>query len=547
MPQDAFNLRRIAEEENLLLKGGKINRIIQPNKDEVSFNIYTGKNVLKLILSTNASNARVCISETEKDPPLVAPNFCMLLRKHLLGGEILSVEQIAFERIIAVTVHCVSDFSACDRVLYCEIMGKYSNLVLVENGIILGALKTTSLEENARRLLFAGAKYILPEPQDKVSPSDREALSDVLSRLYGDEAEYIFTHVSGVARQTANRMVEVYERNISLSEHIYTYLFEGETKPCVQIKDGAPVDFSAKELPSSIPFDCVWKAQDYFFTYRETLKEFEGKRLKLKNAVQNLVKKQEKTLSRIREKRAECRDLEENRLKGELITSYIYLLKEGMESCSLVNYYDEEGKAVKIALDKRLSPAQNAQKYYKKYNKQKRTLSALEPQLKNALEELDYSRSVLSFIESAENTDDLKEIEEELVSLSLVKIQQTTKKKKEAIPFREFECEGFRILSGRNNLQNDRLLRSLSPSDVWLHVQKYHSSHVGILTEGKKVPDRVLLKAAQICAYYSEAKNGSKVPVDYCERRFVKKPSRANAGFVVYTDYKTILVEPSLP
>ncbi len=547
MPQDAFNLRHCIQEANTLLKGGKINRIIQPNKDEVSFNIYTGKSLLKLILSTNASNARVCLSKFEKEPPLVAPNFCMLLRKHLSNGEILNVEQVGFERVIAITVHCTSDFTSADRILYCEIMGKYSNLILTENGIILGALKTTSLEENLKRVLFPGAKYSLPAPQDKISPLDKDKLSELLSNCDGDIAKFLFENVSGIAMPTAIQIVESYSYKEPFSEHIQKFLFDEKISPCVKMADGVPVDFSAKEMPNSVPFDSVNEAQDHFFTYRETSKDFDTKKNKLKTIISNLIKKQERNLAKIRERQAECENMEENKLKGELITSYMYSLKEGMRECYLANYYDEDYKEIKIALDERLTPAQNAQKYFKKYNKQKRTLVSLEPQLKKLLEDMNYSKSVLSFIINAESVTDLKEIEEELIALELIKVQEKKGKKKEAvIPFREFDVDGFTVLAGRNNVQNDRLLKRIAQNDIWLHVQKYHSSHVAIITEGRPVPDEVLLRAAEICAYYSEAKGGSKVPVDYCERRFVKKPPKTNAGFVIYTDYKTLLAEPKI-
>lgn len=547
MPQDAFNLRRCIIELNSAVKGGKINRIIQPDKDEVSFNIYTGKTVLKLILNTNASNARVCLSKTEKEPPLVAPNFCMLLRKHLVGGEIVSVEQVGFERIAALTVHCVSDFTSCDRVLYAEIMGKYSNLILVENGVILGALKTTSVEENCKRVLFPGAKYSFPAPQDKVSPLDETGIKELFSSRDEITAEFLFGHVSGIAMPTAIQITDGYTGEIPFAEHLRKFLFEGENRPCVQFISSVPRDFSAKTLPFSNPFESVNEAQDYFFTYKERVKAFDAEKRKLRNAVSGLIKKQEKNLARIREKKAECADMETNRLKGELITSYMYSLKQGMDGCTLVNYYDEEGGSVKISLDKQLTPSQNAQKYYKKYNKQKRTLAVIDKQLESLLKEIDYSGSVLCSIDAAEDMADLKEIEEELISLGLLREKRNVKKKKETeIPFRKFDAGGFTVLAGRNNIQNDRLLKSLSPSDIWLHTQKYHSSHVAVISEGKKVPEEVILRAAEICAYYSEAKNGDKVPVDYCERKFVKKPPKSPAGFVIYTDYNTILVTPAL-
>lgn len=548
MPQDAFNLRACAKELDILLSGGKINRIIQPSKDEVFFNIFTGKEVLKLILSTNASYARACVTKAEREPPLVAPNFCMLLRKHLLGGEIIKVEQIAFERIIAITIKCVSDFTCAERVLYAEIMGKYSNLILTENGVILGALKTASIEDNCRRLLFTGAKYALPEAQDKLCPLEgADKISALMANCDGDKPSFMFEHISGIALPTARRIADSYSGDIPFSEYVYNYLFDGETSPCVIMDGNTPVDFSAKAVEGAKPFSSVNEAQDYYFTYKEGARDFEAKKRKLRSAAGGALKKQEKKLAILLERKRECDSMEENRLKGELITSNIYALKTGMDGCRLVNYYDPEYKEIKISLDKTLTPAQNAQKYYKKYAKQKRTLAALAPQIENENGGIDYLKSVIAFIDGAESVADLQETEEELIALSLIKAPQEKKKKTAPIPFRTFECDGFTVLSGRNNMQNDRLLKSLAPDDMWLHTQKYHSSHVAIITNGKSVPDGVLLKAAQLCAYYSDARGGSKIPVDYCLRKFVKKPPHSNAGFVIYTDYKTVLVEGKLP
>ena len=201
---------------------------------------------------------------------------------------------------------------------------------------------------------------------------------------------------------------------------------------------------------------------------------------------------------------------------------------------------------MRIPLDPRLTPAQNAQKYFKAYAKQKRTREALTPRLAEEREEIAYTDSVAASLALAETKTDLKEIRDELVSLGLVKAPKArvSGKKQPAVPFREYRFQSFRILSGRNNLQNDRLLKSCSPSDVWLHAQKYHSTHVVIVTEGRQVSDEVLLFAAEVCAYYSDGRAGGKVPVDWCERKFVRKPPRSRAGFVTYTDYKTLLVEP---
>lgn len=551
MPQDAFTLRRGIQELSAALVGGKINKIVQPNKDDVLLYIYTGKELLKLVLSTNASSARVCLTTREETPPAVAPNFCMLLRKHLLGAEIKSVGQVGFERIVEITLRCVSDFSCADRILYVEVMGKYSNAVLTEKGIILGALKTTALEESSRRVLFPGAKYLLPPPQDKADPSDPAALSDGMSGFEdaADRANYLFTRLSGLAYATAAQIAAEYERRTnkrqSATEFVREYLFEGETYPCLLTENGEPKEFGAKYLDGSEKRDSLQAAQDELYGYHAQKKEFTEKKRRLTAAAKNRQKKQEKKISQIDDKLSECENAEDYRIKGELITANIYRLERGMSECKLLNYYDPEGKEIKIVLDRTLSPARNAQKYYKRYAKLKRTVEALTPLRKAEEEELFYTNSILSSLSLAKESLDLTEIEEELIAAGICKPQQT-KSGKKAIepPFRTFEKDGFTILAGRNNVQNDRLLRSVAPHDLWFHAQKYHSSHVAVLTNGREVPNDVLLFAAAVCARYSDGKNGTKIPVDYCQRRFVKKPSKSKAGFVVYTDYKTLLVDP---
>lgn len=557
MPQDAFNLRRNVRELQSLLVGGKINKVVQPNKDDVLFYIYTGKSLLKLILSTNASSARICLTTADETVPAVPPNFCMLLRKHLVGAEITAVEQIGFERIVALHLHCVSDFTQADRILYVEIMGKYSNIVLTEKGIILGALKMTSLEENYKRILFTGAKYLFPAPQDKADPSDKTALRQALAGFDAavDKANYLCSHVAGIAFVTAAQIALEYEKMAPMSEtkgengfaadFIYDYIFNGETVPCLTYANGEPKEFGAKRLEGSTPCDTLQQAQDILYSFQEQKKAFQEKKRRLSAAVASVQKKQEKKLAQISDKLQECADKEILRIKGELITANIYLLERGMESCSLQNYYSPQYEELKIALDKTLTPAQNAQKYYKKYAKLKRTEEALLPRKKAEETELAYTESILFSLAQAEEAGDLTDVEEELIALGWVKPKVVLKKRKIAeTPFRRFEKNGFTIYAGRNNVQNDRLVKSSAKDDLWLHTQKYHSSHVVIETNGRPIPESVLLYAAGICARYSDGKTGNKIPVDYCEIRYVKKPSKAKAGFVVYTDYKTVLVDP---
>ncbi len=540
MPQDAFTLRRNALELNATLRGGRINKINQPEKEELSFLIYTGKRTVKLVLNVNASDCGVYFSEAEQENPLVAPNFCMLLRKHLQGAEILEVSQIQFERILAIRLSCTSDFSSCERVLYCEIMGKYSNLVLTENGVILGALKTAALDANCKRMILAGVKYALPAPQDKVDPRDTEALKSALAGEEGN-ARYLFLRVAGLAPCTAEKIAESY-RGGDYAEHVQNFIFQSPTVPHIVYRDGKSADFTAYAVEGGVPCDSLSDAQCRFYTRKREEKDFGTLARKLASAVSTVVKKQEKRLAQISERRRDCADAEDNRIKGELLTANLYLLSRGMKECVLDNYYD--GSKLKIALDPVFTPAQNAQAYYKKYRKQKRTLEILAPQEAEVRAELDYAESLQALVSAAANKEDLKCVEEELLAAGFLKEQrEKTRKKKEEATFRIFEKDGFRIFAGRNNLQNDKLLKTGAPNDMWLHAQKYHSCHVLIKTEGRAVPDKVLLFAAGVCARYSDGK-GDKIPVDYCPLKHVKKPPKAMAGFVIYNEYKTVLVAP---
>lgn len=570
MPQDAFHIRRLASELNTFLIGGKLNRISQVNKDELTFIIYTQKTTVKLILTTNASNARVCLSLTEKEPAPVAPNFCMLLRKHLQNAEITAVRQHDFERIIEMDLHCTTDFSEATRTLHCELMGKYSNIVLTEKGVILGALKTTALEDNSKRVLLPGARYAYPAPQDKISPFDGGRVAGAIQNYAQEHMEnldeealavFLFERVAGIALPTAREIVKrgikqagSLEKAVLADAPFPLWSFLGEfcqkepCEPCVKYEGGVPADFFAFPVSGGVSAPSLCKAEDIFYTFKETKKGFEDGKRKLENTAKALRKKQTKKWQDTMERLRESEKADDYRIKGELLTANLYRLERGLDGVELENWYSPDGEKIKIVLDRTLSPAQNAQKYFKNYNKHKRAREILTPMLQAEEREISYTDSVISAISSAETETDLAEIRTELTEMGLLRAPKErvgAKKKETVVPFREYEYKGVKIFAGRNNIQNDRLLKAASPEDIWLHTQKYHSSHVIIVAQGVEISDEVILFAAEICAYYSDGREGDKIPVDYCKRKFVKKPSKSKAGFVTYTDYKTVLVKPN--
>lgn len=545
MPQDAFTIKYIAGELKQRLVGGKISRIIQPTRDSLTFIIYTGKSNLKLEACLSARSARLSLTDDETVVPQVAPNFCMLLRKHLQNAEILDIVQPDFERIIYFDLKCTSEFTVTTMRLYFEIMGKYSNAVLCENGVIVGALKTTAISESTKRILFGGVKYAPPEPQDKLSPEDTVKINGILKNFSGDKTKFICDNIKGISYATAFEIVSCYGENLT-AENIYDYIFSNPAAPCVTYAANEPADFKVRSTEKDKKsYPDILSAQSAYYSYVTAKKNFTERKTKLLSALNAGVKKLDKRLAQMREKLAECKDMENVKLKGELITANIYAIERGKTQFEAVNYYDENCGKIIIALDKSLTPSQNAQKYYKKYAKLKRTKQSVDAQLAAAELQKDYLNCINAHICAAETLADLEETEEELAALQLIKRVENKKKKPTATPYRTYFFDGFKIIAGRNNIQNERLTKSLSPDDLWLHTQKYHSSHVAVITDGRDVPDSVIKVAAEICAYYSDGRDGSKIPVDYTLKKFVKKPPASNTGFVIYTDYHTTLSEPN--
>ncbi|MCH5146703.1 MAG: NFACT family protein [Clostridiales bacterium] len=546
MPQDAFTIKYVTKELNEALTGGKISKITQTDRDSLTFIVYTQKGSVKLDICLSARACRISLTDSDKPVPQVAPGFCMLLRKHLANAQITAISQLKYERVVMIDFDCTSEFEHLKMRLYVELMGKYSNAVLTQDNIILGALKSTAIGENTKRVLFSGVKYTLPEPQDKISPDDLPALNAAFEYAAGDMAKFISEKVKGIAYSTALDIVETYGENLSAKD-VNSYICGGQCNPCVTYSEGEPTDFKVRcSSPDRRDYSTVLEAQKAYYDYLYKKQIFEEAKKKLLAAVNGAVKKLEKRLQTINQKLLDCKDADDIKLKGELITANIYAISRGMDCFEAVNYYDEKGGKIKIALDKTLSPSQNAQKYYKRYAKLKRTQETVSAQRGETEDRLSYLNSITAHICAADGISDLEEISEELKQIGLIKeIAKGKKQKPKITPFRTYDIAGFKVLAGRNNIQNDRLLKTVSGGDMWLHTQGYHSSHVAILCEGRDVPEKVLLAAAEICAYYSDGRNGTKIPVDYTRRKFVKKPPASNAGFVIYTDYKTILVEPA--
>ena len=554
MPQDAYTLRYLCEELDQNLSGGRINRITQPNVDVTVFTVYTEKGVKKLLLDTDPAAPRIGITanEPQADDGTVPNNFCMLLRKHLISATIDKISIVGFDRIVRIDLTPTSQFfDAPPKVLYAELMGRYSNVILTENGKVMGANRGVNFFDNNVRPLITGLDYRFPPMGNKKEPSD-DGLKEIFVTENDVTAENISANVSGIAVSTAEEIVRGFlasGRRISeFTEYLKDFIYNTRKRPCVtrekgEIKDVFVFPYGAAAGEKQY-FESLSLAEELYFDEKKTAKKLKEMRTGLNSLLNSALKKADKRLAVIAARIKDAAGAEEDRIKGELILANIYRLKGGEEKAVFDNYYD--GGKTEIVLDKKLSPAKNAENYYKKYNKKKRAEQMLTPQKERAEEEIAYIKSVIAEVRFSDDAEDLKSVRRELAGYGLIKTPQQKGKKavKDLKAPRIYELCGFLVRAGRNNTENDEVTFSAKPKDIWLHAKEGHSSHVVIETNGKKVPDAAIRAAAEVCAYYSDGRDSGKTEIAYCEKKNVKKPKGAKPGFCIYSGFKSITVTP---
>lgn len=562
MPQDAFTLRVLCNELSRTFSGGKVNKIVQPSENEVSLTIYTGKKTERLILDVNPARPRIGIGGTEKDSPLTAPNFCMLLRKHLLSAEITEISIVGFDRIVKISFLSSGEFSdAKEKILFVELMGRYSNIILTEDGKILGRNRGINFFDAGVRPLIVGRKYVFPPTNEKLEPND-ENLTEYLKKFDGENlAEFLCQTVQGLALSTATELVLAYERACVIdgtntmplnaekfANFMRKFLYSPQVNPCVIEDDGKVKDvcvFPYKSVSGKVVFySTLMQAESEYFTKKINDKRKADKTERISSILRSAEKKAQKRVSAISSKEKDALDAEKDKIYGELILANVYKIKRGDREVKVENYYDDY-KEVVIPLSEFLTPAENAESYYKKYNKKKRTLTSLAPQKQKAEEELLYIRSIAEEFSLCETEDELDGVIAELKAYGLIKENGARKKKKETVNCRVYDIEDFTVKVGRNNVENDNLVSSARSKDIWVHSKNYHSAHALISFEGKEIPKSVINITAEIVAYYSKARNGGKTEIAYTEKKHVKKPNGAKPGFCTYTDFKTVTVTAS--
>ncbi len=556
MPQDLFTINGYVKSLNDLLKGAKVNKIVQPLLDEVVFTLYNGK-VFNLSLSANAVNCRVSLTSTLKENPANAPNFCMLLRKYLLGANIVSITTANEDRIVSIAFENLNEFKdQKNYYLNAEIMGKYSNVFLISEDKILGALKLTPQQLDSKRLCMIGAKYVYPTKKAGYNPFLIEDIKSCYANYKGENLEkFLLNNFTGFSRVTATELSHLILKNnqkFSVESAVKeTYNFVNKQHEPVIIFDGLYKDFFL------FNYEHLQGERQYFSDVLDAMREYykdqEIKQFKTvkSNALLQKIASEEKKLNKkldaLNEKLECANNYEIFKVYGELLTANLYAVKKGQKSVEVINYYSPNCETILIALDETLTPNQNAQKYFKKYAKLKSTIQNVTPQIDEVLDRLNYLETIKFSISIAETNKDFLDIETELygdettakngVKLKKIKLPQSN--------YIEYKVGEFEVLVGKNNVQNDRLYSETKQGDIWLHVKNIPSSHVYIKTLNKEVPVWVLLTACEICAFHSKCDKNSKVEVDYTLKKYVKKQHNNRLGSVTYTNQKTLVVTPN--
>ena len=556
MAYDALSLSVLAEEFRQILVGGKITKIYQPERDEIVLFVFN-KQTHKLLISSNAGVNRIHITQMPTDNPKVCPTFCMLLRKHITNATIVAVDQMPYERVLDFTLN-VSDDLGYKKIMHLifELTGKTSNIILTDqNYVVADSIKHLPQDLESKRIVMAGAKYNFFLPQDKIEPFDLPRIRAFLAQCNSPLRTALSQTLLGVSQTTVNEVLSgIDENNHTLVnndlivQRIAMYKANLQNKkPCVILVNGTPVEVCPFNYTSKkgerLYFDTLNQAHDNYYYLLDKAQRFNDKAKSVTTVVKNAISRTEKKLAIQRQSVLEAENRELFKQYGDLILSNIWQIKQGQETLVCDNYFDNT--KVTIELDKQLSPQQNAQAYYKKYRKMKSSAEHNSRLVEENQQLLTYLQTIKQNLAFCTEYDDLQQIRSELVALGLIKEKQSKKVVEPPVKPLKYNIHGFTVYVGKNNVQNNHVTHKIArANDMWLHTQKIHSSHVVIVSEDKTIPDNVIVAAAEICAYYSQGKAGSKIPVDYTLKQNLKKPNHAPLGFVVYNTYNTILVDP---
>ena len=576
MPLDALCLSGVVAELKPILTGAKIDKVHQPGRDEVVLALRLGRGNGRLLLSASPNHPRLQMTELSRENPDAPPMFCMLLRKHLMGGRILSVEQPHLERIVELRLEVLDELGdRKERRLILEAMGRRANLVLVDDqGRIVDCLRRVDGDMSAQRQLLPGLFYRLPPAMEKADPTALDG-GEWLRRVEQAPGESRVDHwmldtfggwsplvCREIAFRAGGRVDVTFDelgpqgrvRVGEAAEALLKTVRENSFTPTVISVEKRPKDFTFfpaeqyEEAGECIVYPSFSALMDRFYEQRENQERIRQKGQDLIRSVTNARDRTARKIANQQRELEATQDRERLRQFGDIITSNLHAMERGMATLRAMDFYDPDGGEVEIKLDPLLTPQQNAAKYYKEYNKAKTAEEMLTIQLEKGRRELDYLNSVLENITLAEGERDLQEIRQELADTGYLRRQIKGKDKGRRLSPKPMEFRstaGLRISVGKNNVQNDLLTcKQAFKSDIWFHTQKIHGSHVILWTGGAQPDLQSLNEAACLAAWFSQGRESGKVPVDYTPVKYVKKPAGARPGMVVYTTYETAWVTP---
>ncbi len=567
MALDGITIAAVTHELSQALSGGRIAKIAQPEPDELLLTIKSPAGQKRLYISASASLPLIYLTDENKPSPMTAPNFCMLLRKHIGNGKILTVSQPTLERIICLDIEHLDEMGdLCQKKLIIEIMGKHSNIIFCDsNGTIIDSIKHVSAQMSSVREVLPGRTYFIPDTQSKsdpltVSPQDfTEALLSKPSVL----GKAIYTSFTGISPVVAEEIcylagIESGMTAKDLSEdmllHLYrqfSYYLEnvhtGSFCPVIYYDGNAPKEFSALPLShfsgyTGKTFDSISQVLSTYYAVKNTQTRIRQKSTDLRHVVQTSLERNRKKYELQSRQIKDTENRDKYKIYGELINTYGYNLAPGSKELVCLNYYTNE--EITIPLDPTKTPQENSQKYFAKYNKQKRTFEALTELIKETAGDIEYLETISNSLDIALSEADLAQIKEELIQSGYIRRKYSKKKVKiTSKPLHYISSDGYHMYVGKNNLQNDELTFSFANgNDWWFHAKQAPGSHVIVKTNGDELPDRTFEEAGRLAAYYSKKQGSDKVEIDYVEKKHVKKPNGAKPGFVVYyTNYSLVI------
>lgn len=572
MALDGIVMANLTAEMKNRLEGGKIAKIAQPEKDELLFTVKNQKNTWRILISASASLPLLYFTEGNKQSPLTAPNFCMLLRKHIGNGRIIRVSQPGLERIICMEVEHLDELG--DRrikKLIIEIMGKHSNIIFCnEEDLILDSIKHVSAQVSSVREVLPGRTYFIPQTVEKKDPLTvtQDEFIDVISHTPAPVQKALYMKFTGLSPIMGHELCHLasidgdHSAN-ELTELELTHLYRMFTLMMDDIKQShfAPNIVYSKEEPvefAALPLTC-YEGEDYeaerfesisslletYYASKNTITRIRQKSADLRKIVQTVLERNYKKYDLQTRQLNDTEKRDKFKIYGELLNTYGYELTGGDKKLTCLNYYTNE--EITIPLNDQLTAKENAQKYFDKYNKLKRTFEALTEQIADTKQEIDHLESVSSALDIALKEEDLVQIKEELMEYGYIKRRRIGDKKPKITskPFHYISSDGFHIYVGKNNYQNEELtFKVASGNDWWFHAKGIPGSHVIVKTEGKELPDRVFEEAGALAAYYSKGRGNDKVEVDYVQKKQIKKVAGAAPGFVIYHTNYSMVAEP---